>query len=217
MAIKRIKGKLIDWQGNRGIIIADSDEKDISGKPFGDAWFFVRKYNMEPHPDDVRVVEGEEVAFLWCHEKDKMLATDVVRLRHSKARVFLAHSSKDKPFVEKLASALLKSGVLVWLDKWEILVGDPIVDKINDGIQDSDFLGIVLSTHSVSSHWVRMELSAGLMRELSRKSVLVLPILIDDCEIPPLISDKYYADFRQDFNKGLIDLVNSIRAKRYDL
>ena len=29
--------------------------------------------------------------------------------------------------------------------------------------------------------------------------------------------DKYYADFRDNFHKGLEDLVNSIKAKRYDL
>jgi hypothetical protein len=76
-----IKGTIRDWQGNRGIVVADPDQFDSAGKPFGNCWFFVRKYNMDPHPDDIPVVLNEEVAFLWGHEEEKMIAFDVLRLR----------------------------------------------------------------------------------------------------------------------------------------
>ena len=38
-------------------------------------------------------------------------------------RVFISHSSKDKPAVEKLAEALRAAGIDAWLDKWEIWLG----------------------------------------------------------------------------------------------
>ena len=74
-----MKGIISEWQGNRGIILADPDQLDSAGKPFGDSWFFVRKY--KPHPDEVPVEPNEEVAFLWGHEKEKMIAFNVLRLR----------------------------------------------------------------------------------------------------------------------------------------
>ena len=120
--IRRIKGTIRDWQGDRGIIVADPDQLDSEGKTFGDSWFFVRKYNMEPDPDEAPVVPSEEVAFLWGHEKEKMIAFDVLRLRWIAPRVFLAHSSKDKPFVRDLASQLKRAKICVWLDEWEIRV-----------------------------------------------------------------------------------------------
>ena len=47
--------------------------------------------------------------------------------------VFISHSSKDKPAVEALATALRARGIDVWLDKWEIGPGDDIVASINAG------------------------------------------------------------------------------------
>jgi TIR domain len=38
-------------------------------------------------------------------------------------RVFISHSSKDKPAVEALAVALRERGIDPWLDKWEIGAG----------------------------------------------------------------------------------------------
>src|SRR6185437_15157543 len=46
-------------------------------------------------------------------------------------RVFLSHASEDKErFVIRFAERLVERGVDVWLDKWEILPGDSLVDKI---------------------------------------------------------------------------------------
>jgi len=49
-------------------------------------------------------------------------------------KVFISHSSKDKAFAEHLAADLKNAGLEVWLDKWEIEVGDSIVKKINAGL-----------------------------------------------------------------------------------
>jgi len=46
-------------------------------------------------------------------------------------RVFLSHSSKDKPFVRELAEFLERDGEIgVWLDEREIAAGENIVGKI---------------------------------------------------------------------------------------
>ena len=56
---------------------------------------------------------------------------------------------------------------------------------------------IILSKNSVASEWCKKELNSGLMRELEEKRVLVLPCVIDDCEIPLFLREKLYADFRK--------------------
>ncbi len=124
--------------------------------------------------------------------------------------LFLAHSSVDKTFVRRLAIDAAVRGVPVWFDEWEIKVGDSIIDKISAGISGAGWLGVVLSTPSVQSEWVRRELNAGLMRELELKSVFVLPIRIDDSEIPVLLRDKRYADFRRGYECGLEELLRAV-------
>lgn len=121
--------------------------------------------------------------------------------------IFICHSSKDKSFVGKLALDLINAGIDVWYDKWEIKVGDSIIEKINSGIHQCSHMGIVLSPDSIKSDWVKRELNSGLMKEIKKKKVVVLPLLHKQCEIPPLLSDKKYADFTQSYNNGLVELL----------
>lgn len=67
------------------------------------------------------------------------------------SKVFLSHSSADKAFVDRLASDLERVNVGVWYDKWEIRVGDLLIEKIEQGIKSNDYLAIVLSPSSVAS------------------------------------------------------------------
>jgi hypothetical protein len=124
-----------------------------------------------------------------------------------RSKVFLSHSSEDKSFVDRLAFDLERINVGVWYDKWELRVGDSIIDRIEQGIESHDFLIIVLSPASVKSHWVKRELNMALMRELSEKKVVVLPILLEECKLPGFISDKKYADFRESYENGLEQLL----------
>ena len=51
-------------------------------------------------------------------------------------KIFLSHTSKDKPFVRKIASILDVHGVNYWLDEAEIKVGDSLIGKIRSGIDE---------------------------------------------------------------------------------
>lgn len=128
-------------------------------------------------------------------------------------RVFLCHSSSDKQFVHRLASDLISSGCRVWFDAWEIKVGDNIVDKISDAISGSDYLGVVLSKSSINSGWVRREWTSKFMQEVDKKGASLLPILLEEVQIPTLLAPLKYADFRnkQSYIDALGELVDAIR------
>jgi len=127
--------------------------------------------------------------------------------------LFLCHATEDKPFVDKLAVDLDQRAMFAWYDKREIMVGDSIVEKINNGLTASDFLIAVLSPRSVSKPWVVREMSSSLMRQLGNKSIRILPLLIEACDIPPLLADLKYADFRSSYESGLAELVAAIRTR----
>lgn len=132
-------------------------------------------------------------------------------------RLFLSYCHKDKKFAKKLALDLKSRGVKVWVDFWEINVGDSIVERINSGIEENDFVAVILSPFSVESKWVKTELAAGLMKELDEKRVVLLPILASKCKIPPLIKPKEYADFASNYKTGLEQLVNSLKSEKDNL
>lgn len=145
---------------------------------------------------------------------EAVAAKEVRRTEHAHERVaFISHSTKDKPFVRKLAADLVASGVKVWLDEQRILVGDSAPEKIAQGLAESDFFLIVVSQNSVGSSWVKKELSGALVHEIERRKVTVLPIKLDDAPMPDSIKDKLYADFRGSYDEGLNKLVQSINVR----
>jgi hypothetical protein len=129
--------------------------------------------------------------------------------------LFISYNNNDRKFVERLANDLKGSGIKVWWDQWEIKVGDSIIQKVSDGINQSAYLAAVLSPHSVKSDWVQRELGSALMKQLSaERGIKVLPLLISDCEIPILIREIKWADFRNDYENGLNDLLQTIGQKQ---
>ena len=122
--------------------------------------------------------------------------------------IFLSHTSIDKPFVEKLAKDLNNLGINVWYDKYQIKVGESILWKIDEGIKESEYLGIVISQEAMRSEWVKTEIAAAWQKQVDQKGNFVLPIYYRECEIPLFLQGIKYADFRNDYKQGLEDLVN---------
>lgn len=124
---------------------------------------------------------------------------------------FLSHSSADKPFIRQLAADLTANGIDVWLDEQRIRVGDSIPEAIAQGLAESDYFLIAISHNSMGSHWVQKELNNALVTEVQRRKVHILPLKLDDAEMPKIISDKLYADFSHSYKAGLEGLLNSLR------
>lgn len=124
--------------------------------------------------------------------------------------IFISYSHADKDFATRLAHQLVMHKANVWIDEWELHVGDSLIDRIQQAIQDSSALLVILSKSFVESEWCKKELSGGLIRELEERRVVVLPVLLEDCKIPIFLKDKLYADFRKDFDKGLKAVLESI-------
>lgn len=130
--------------------------------------------------------------------------------------LFLSHSSIDKPFVEKLAKDLVRVGINIWFDKWAINVGDSLTWRIEEGLRENDYLGIVLSPEALESEWVKCELSSAWCRQMSSKRIIVLPIMYRDCNLPLFLADRKYADFRKEYNNGFSDLCHALGIKHAD-
>lgn len=126
--------------------------------------------------------------------------------------IFLSHNHQDKPFVRYLAVELRKKGVRVWLDEAEIKVGDSLIKKIQEGLDEMEYVGAVLSNHSVRSAWVEKELEIAMVQEMNGRHVKILPILINDCKLPSFLIGKAYADFRSPLNylRALEQLADSL-------
>ena len=99
--------------------------------------------------------------------------------------VFISHASEDKErFVMKFAEKLISDGVNAWVDKWEMLPGDSLVDKIfEEGLKNAQAIIVVLSTSSVDKPWVKEEINAAFVNKINSKC-RIIPILLDEVAVP---------------------------------
>lgn len=100
-------------------------------------------------------------------------------------KVFISHAGEDKKrFVLEFATRLRAKGIDAWIDKWEILLGDSLIDKIfEEGIKSASAIIVVLSRYSVDKPWVKEELNAAMVRKINGLSKLI-PVVLDDCRVP---------------------------------
>lgn len=173
---------------------------------------------------DVRESIYEDIAYLnfSVRIEDQALSdaeayVDAIESRlyspRERPMLFVCHASEDKPFVDRLVRELDRRALYAWFDKREILVGDSIVDKVNQALSNSKYVIAVLSGNSVRKPWVVRELGSSLMRQLEGGGkVSILPAVIETCEVPPLLADLKYADFRRSFSDGMHELLAAIKG-----
>ena len=128
-------------------------------------------------------------------------------------KVFISHASEDKDrFVVEFAKRLRNVGIDAWLDKWEIQLGDSLVDKIfEEGLKEASAVLIILSNTSVNKPWVKEELNASFIAKV-QKGTKLIPVLIDDCEVPEALKSTAWekiTDFNN-YNTSFDKITSSI-------
>ena len=110
-------------------------------------------------------------------------------------QIFISYTQIDRPFVGRLADDLRRLNLGVWVDFWEIKVGDSLIERIGEGLSQADYVIAVISKSSAASKWVKKELSLALHRSISGGKSQVLPVVVDDSPLPDSLQDLVYADF----------------------
>jgi hypothetical protein len=126
--------------------------------------------------------------------------------------ILLSHNSTDKPFVRQLARDLGNQGIRCWLDEAEIRVGESLIEKIRSGIDEVDYVVVILSPDSVNSEWVKREVDVAMNQEILGRRLKVLPLMYRHCDPPGFLLGKFYADFTDSSNypASLERLVRSL-------
>ncbi len=91
--------------------------------------------------------------------------------------VFISHASEDKePFVRRLVDALMKQGISVWFDEFELQIGDSLRQKIDEGLRRSRYALVIFSPTFFEKHWTQYEMDGLIARQMSGTERVILPI-----------------------------------------
>lgn len=126
-------------------------------------------------------------------------------------KVFLSYATEDRDIATRIAKALEARGVNVWYDL-AVQVDHSLIHRISELISASDYLLVLISHHTKKSDWVMYELATAVKKELTARDITILPILIDDAEIPGFLHTYQYFDCRSEVERGIERLVDQISA-----
>lgn len=128
-------------------------------------------------------------------------------------KVFVSHASEDKDrFVLDFATKLRSNGVDAWLDKWEMLPGDSLVEKIfEEGLKEAKAVIIVLSKYSVNKPWVKEELNTSVVNKIS-KGTKIIPVVLDKCDVPESLKSTLWENVNDtnNYQESLDRIIASI-------
>lgn len=126
-------------------------------------------------------------------------------------KVFLSSSSHDKEITKIVYDFLNKNNFNVFDFNNEVKVGDILVQTISKAIQDASIMIVLITENSIKSSWVQNELQVGILKQISDKSIRVIPIIIGEVQIPAYLNQILYFKVDNDFTENdLIPLLKSI-------
>lgn len=140
-------------------------------------------------------------------------------MRKREPTVFLSYAHTDSDVVRRVADRLIASGIRVWRDEAILKPGTDWMREIERELSAADFVVFFISPNSMSSGWTKQELQVALHRQVSGEGgAVILPVLLQDADVPPLLRQFQWIDLRGDnIEKAVGQLVDAVRhwsAKR---
>lgn len=127
------------------------------------------------------------------------------------ANVFVSHRGSDVVPAERLASELKAAGHDVWLDEWELQIGDSIIGRMDAGLADATYVVLCYSAQGVAAPWMSREWMSALARQLGGASVKLLPVVLTGGEPPAILADIKYVDLTKDWASGVQQLIRALK------
>jgi len=123
-----------------------------------------------------------------------------------KLRVFLCHSSQDKPLVQQIYQRLNAEGWIdPWLDAEKLLPGQDWDLEIEKAVERSDIILVCLSNGSISKEgYLQKELRMVLEMTLNMPegAIFLIPLKLEECEIPRRLRTWQWLEFFPPANRA---------------
>jgi hypothetical protein len=128
-------------------------------------------------------------------------------------KVFISYTQEDKKYASLIADKLREAGHEVWYDRWSLRVGDNLIQKINEGLKETDALIVIVSKNALRSKWVMHEFSAIALGDLSNKKSRIIPVLVDKSSVPQYLARYVYVDLTRDVDGGIQGIIATLSEK----
>jgi len=119
-----------------------------------------------------------------------------------KPNIFMSYSRREVGFVDQLTSRLETEGCQVWLDYRSLIPGSPWKEQIDQGLDESEVILLVVSKESMASKYVELE-----WRRVIREDKRIILVIFEAVDLPVELEQFEWVDFRGNFNQGVEELL----------
>jgi hypothetical protein len=123
----------------------------------------------------------------------------------------------DSRFALRLKEELTRFGIEAWTYEDAIAAGEGIASKVEVALDRAEYVLVLLSRHALQSGWVRREIDVRLMMDLAAGRESIIPLLVDNVPVPPLLRSVKWIDFRSSFTEGIEQLKGRILSTSQNL
>ena len=111
-------------------------------------------------------------------------------------RVFLSYArvDADKKFVRELHQRLRRDGIECFFDEVSLAPGANFVLQVSVAIDECNYLVMVMSRAYFSARFAPVEWAAVLADDPKNERGRLVPLLLEECELPALIKQLNYID-----------------------
>ncbi|MBD2598453.1 TIR domain-containing protein [Nostoc spongiaeforme FACHB-130] len=136
--------------------------------------------------------------------------TNLERDLKQRPQIFVSYASADSTAAKTIVEGLRSHDLNVCLDADELRPGNDIAESIRATISASAYFLMLFSKHSARSPWMDYEIET-VLKELQSRDVTFLPILLEDCDIPPYLAMYQWFDMRNGLEENLEKLTEALR------
>ena len=104
---------------------------------------------------------------------------------------FICHSNEDSKIAKWLTNKLNRDNLGVWVDHCDIQPSQSFVEKINSALNSCNVFILLWSKSAERSEWCKIEWTTAFALKKP-----IVPILLDDTELPAVLRRIHYIDFR---------------------
>ena len=130
-------------------------------------------------------------------------------------RVFLCHSSNDKPAVRDLYRRLRIENIEPWLDEEQLLPGQDWDQEITKAVQATDIVIVCLSRESINkAGYIQKEIKYALdiADEQPEGAIFIIPLKLEECDVPRRLHRWQWVNLFEGRGYGRLILALKARA-----
>lgn len=179
-------------------------------------WYGVDGFQFPDYLD--QLTEGEHRLLESVLVSLKSTAWSVLHKRWfeeepTKEQVFISYRSGHQEFAKALSERLGTEGFVPWFDQWEILAGESIPGRIEEGLRGSIAFIPILTADYQEGKWATEELESAIARRIE-EGFPIIPVLLEQCQKPDLIRHLRHVDFSdhgpENFESRVADVIDGI-------